>query len=410
MIETERDSLDDLLARLDDADTQGWEGEYARRTITMDLDDAARVFGLKRPYSWWLGLRFGAGPPGEPLPPLAEAFKRVMTTHDGTPLDAYRVVFDGAVGHSKLPPEGTVALLVNSSLCVLRAGVSLLGLWLAGRAGIAAVALGLPQNAWNLLSLMLPSNRQHPELRLLGQLALLRGEAGLETSPVVRVALADLWPELGVPAVPALPVPALTDDEWLSFSATVEHLTRIGAGDIGKLALRFAARLRIASEQADAFMASIRQVVARLDDGRTLSQRDVLDAVAAIELPELSAGFLELVSREIEWRRPIEAVLHPLVLARAALGTEFEEPYGVGMAKYAAERIMEHRLTGLFDLALELLDRLVTRGGAWPPLADLHFQRARLRYARGRLEDEDVLLSIADFESASRMAQERGDH
>src|SRR5215208_4331720 len=86
-------SLDDLALSLEAAGRDGWEDEYACTPVELSREQVAELVTSGRPWSDWLAFRFDAGPPGVPLPAHEQAVAAVLGGKDGTPLDAYRVVF-----------------------------------------------------------------------------------------------------------------------------------------------------------------------------------------------------------------------------------------------------------------------------------------------------------------------------
>ena len=144
-------AFEDLLHRLDAAGPTGWEDEYAAATVTMSPDQAYQVVNSERAYANWAAFRFVAGPPGEPLPSSEEAVKAVLGGVAGTALDAYRVVFATPPLGEGIPADVLLGLLYNGALCALKQGPKWFASWLAARAGLACIALGMPERAWLFL-------------------------------------------------------------------------------------------------------------------------------------------------------------------------------------------------------------------------------------------------------------------
>src|SRR5512147_2666109 len=86
-------SIDDLAQRLEAAGHDGWEDAYVRTSVELSRDQAYELVASGRPWADWFAFRFDAGPPGVPLPAHEQAVAAVLGGQDGTPRDAYRVVF-----------------------------------------------------------------------------------------------------------------------------------------------------------------------------------------------------------------------------------------------------------------------------------------------------------------------------
>ena len=204
---------DDLLRRLDAAGPAGWEMEYARTPIEMTRDQACEVVESERACANWLAFRFDAGPPGVPLPDNEKALEALLGGTDGTPLDAYRVLFGSGQIWEDAEAEVFLAILCNSAASALKRGTTWLATWLSARAGLAAIALGAPERAWLFLDELAVDGRRHPNLDKLAIFEPIRGNPLLERSPWVRAAICRLWPGLKVPAVPRIPFPDMGGDE-----------------------------------------------------------------------------------------------------------------------------------------------------------------------------------------------------
>lgn len=223
-------SLESLLSRLDLADPTDWEVEYARTPIDISRDEAREVVASRRRYALWFAFRFDAGPPGTPLPPLEDALTRVMMSREGTPLDAYALVFLDA-SESPIADDLVVPFLINCSASALRGGTTFFATWLAARAGLAAIALGAPDQAWRLLDLLTIEGRRHPNLNLLATFEPLRGDEASLQDPWVRAAICHRWPQLGVPLVPTLPFPPVPAQR-VNSSSTLDRLDVLSAAGV----------------------------------------------------------------------------------------------------------------------------------------------------------------------------------
>lgn len=206
-LKSEKSEFEELLERLAFAGRSSWEDEYARRPVATTRDQVAEVFNSDRAYAEWLGFRFDAGPPGEPLPTLEHAVEGVMSGKAPTALDAYRVVFDAKIP-SDTNPAFLVAILVNSTLAALKNRTTWFATWLAARSGLAAIALGQPQHAWQMLDALTFNGRRHPSLRKLELFETLRESDEVAKHPLIRATIVWLWPHLKVPAIPCLPAPS----------------------------------------------------------------------------------------------------------------------------------------------------------------------------------------------------------
>ena len=227
-------SLDDLLRRLDMADAADWEEEYARAPVEVTRDQAFEVVTSERVYADWFAFRFDAGPPGDPLPTAEAALKAVLFGTEGSPLDAYRVVFGSSSVPDDAPGDLRLALLSNAAACALKRGRSWFGTWLAARAGLAAIALGAPERAWLFLDALTVDGRRHPQLDKLATFEPLRRSEAAQRSPWVRATICRLWPRFDVPVVPSLPFPGFASDQ-LSIGDTLDELSRIGATQVRAL-------------------------------------------------------------------------------------------------------------------------------------------------------------------------------
>ncbi|HLM73065.1 MAG TPA: hypothetical protein VK459_10250, partial [Polyangiaceae bacterium] len=181
---------------------------------------------------------------GVPLPPLKEAIAAILR-RDGTPLDAYCVVF-APLPWSENPPVGKVLkLLENATACALKGERTSFATWLANRTGLAALALGVPERAWALLDELAGDGDRHGHLQLLTAFAPLRGNPTLERSSWIQLAIWRLWLLLGVECVPQLPVPAL-EEHTQPLEEVLDALSSAGAADLRSLVEKTAAALATA--------------------------------------------------------------------------------------------------------------------------------------------------------------------
>lgn len=263
MNKNEMTPLDDLLERLNAAGPDGWEDEYARHGVELTRDEAFAIVASERACAEWFAFRFDAGPPGVPLPPMEQAIDAVLDGHDGTPLDAYRVVFSPRPLPEDIPENLILAVLCNSAACALKRGTIWFGAWLAARAGLVAVALGAPERAWILLHALTIDGQRHP---LLDQLAIfepIRDNPTLERNPWIRAAICRLWPTLGVPLVPRLPVPPVPEAKDTTIEVTLDELSRVGADRVRALVESMANAMAQAKVDAHADHPLVRDLRAR---------------------------------------------------------------------------------------------------------------------------------------------------
>ncbi|MCA9631742.1 MAG: hypothetical protein KC766_29000, partial [Myxococcales bacterium] len=239
-------SFDDLVRRLDAAEAAEWEEEYARTAVELTRDQAFEMVRSERVYADWFAFRFDAGPPGQPLPSTQAAFEAVLLGTDGSPLDAYRVVFGSPPIPEEVPADLRLALLCNAAACALKRGTSWFATWLAARAGLAAIALGAPERAWLFLDGLTVEGRRHPHLDKLSIFEPLRRSEAAQRSPWVRAAICRLWPGLGVPVVPSLPFPDFATAE-LSVEDTLDELSRVGATQVRALVESFVEAVGLAA-------------------------------------------------------------------------------------------------------------------------------------------------------------------
>ncbi|HWO24383.1 MAG TPA: hypothetical protein VNO30_36815 [Kofleriaceae bacterium] len=234
-------SLDDLARRLEAAGRDGWEDAYACTPVELSREQVYELVTSGRPWSDWLAFRFDAGPPGVPLPAHEQALTAVLGGRDGTPRDAYRVVFAPHPVSDEASPELILAVLVNSAACALKGGTTWFATWLAARAGVAALAFGQPDYAWHILD-TLTTGRGHPQLEVLAIFEVLRGNPALERDPHVRAAIGWFWPRFRLPVVPQLPLllllPASAPDGG-ALAGTLDELKRIGADHVHDLVMAY---------------------------------------------------------------------------------------------------------------------------------------------------------------------------
>jgi hypothetical protein len=225
----------EMLARaLEEAEPSEWETIYAEDEVEGTLSEWVTLIRSERTVSKWLMFRFEAGPAGVALPEATEALRRILHGPTRTPEDAYSVIFKLKPVEPEFieeaGPEVVVAILLNSALAALSGRGQWLGWWLAARAGLAAFALGRPDLAWRVFDFAANFKEPHSQLEKLVPFGALRDEPALARSLWVRFAVWRMWPGLGVPVLPALPMPELRNgdaDEQLN--EVVERLERAGA-------------------------------------------------------------------------------------------------------------------------------------------------------------------------------------
>lgn len=296
-------SFDDLLRRLDAVEAADWEDEYARTAVELTRNQAIEVVRSERVYAEWFMFRFEAGPPGVPLPTIQAALEAILSRYQGTALDAYRVVFASPIPND-VPVELPLALLCNATGCALKRGTSWFALWLAARAGLAAIALGAPERAWLFLDSLTTDGRRHPHLDKLAIFEPLRCSEIAQRSPWVQATICWLWPAFGVPSVPVLPFPEFSGGE-ASLSETLDELTRIGASEVENFVRAYAKeRDRAYMEQYSA-EPLVRDLHARVMEGRP--EPPNVDGV-----PQWFIGWARAVARtgEVELARLAGLVLH----------------------------------------------------------------------------------------------------
>ena len=207
MEESPLTTIDEFASALESADPGQWEEIYGSTPVAASGQEMAEIVRASRPCSDWLAFRLDAGLPGTPLPPLDSALEKVLTTREGDPLDAYRVIFAGKPVPVDADPHLILALLINSAASALKGGLTWMATWLVARAGLAAIALGEPARAWAFLDDLVKGKRRHPHLDKLVLFEGIRDIPELEQSQWVRGAIWHIWPHLEVPAVPMLPLP-----------------------------------------------------------------------------------------------------------------------------------------------------------------------------------------------------------
>ena len=221
-----------LLDRLDAADDDAREHIWASASTLLtpaDIQEAARQ---RRPCLPWLVLRYDAGPPGRALPDALRA-RSGLLRGKGAAADAYAAAFTGP---AVTDTAEALPLLLNATAAVFSGPGGWFGGWLASRAALAWIAGGQPDRAWELLDALTQEGRRHPEIEKVAVFLPLRGHPELATSALVRAAVCWLWPQLRVPAIPALPWPSRGAED---LAATLDRLEEVGAGKVLELALAF---------------------------------------------------------------------------------------------------------------------------------------------------------------------------
>ncbi len=285
-------SFDDLLRRLDAAEDAEWEKEYAKVAVELTRDQAFEVIRSERVYAGWFAFRFDAGPPGEPLPSTQAAFDAVLLGTNGSPLDAYRVLFGSPPISEEAPADLRLALLCNAAACALKRGAYWFATWLAARAGLAAIALGAPERAWHFLDTLSADGRRLPHLDKLAIFEPLRRSEAAQKSLWVRAAICHLWPGLGVPVVPSLPFPSLATAE-LTFDDTLEELSRVGATQVRALVESFVEAMELAALERHADESLVRELRKRAVEG-------ILEAPTVDDVPVWFHDWARAVGRSGE--------------------------------------------------------------------------------------------------------------
>lgn len=221
-----------LLDRLDAADDDARELIWASASMPLTPADIREAARQSRPCVPWLVLRYDAGPPGRALPDALKARSGLLRGR-GAAAEAYAAIFTG-------PPATDTAealpLLLNATAAVFSGPIGWLGGWLASRAALAGIAAGEADRAWELLDALTKDGRRHPEMEKVAVFLPLRNRPELATCALVRAAVCWLWPQLRVPAIPAMPLPPRGAED---LAATLERLEEVGAGKVRELALAF---------------------------------------------------------------------------------------------------------------------------------------------------------------------------
>lgn len=231
--------MKDLQQRLDQATPDEWEAAFADKPLEITRDEAYELVASKLPYSEWLAFRFDAGPPGVALPEFDQAVKNLLSGNRGTPLDAYRVVFSERPWPATMDAEEILALLNNAAVAAMKGGTTWFAMWLAARAGLAAIEVGRPDRAWLLLLASTVDGRRHPHMQKLELFEPLRGKTDLITSVWVRRTIWRLWPALRVPALPSLPYPEAASNYDARIEEVIERLQEAGAKKVADLVRSF---------------------------------------------------------------------------------------------------------------------------------------------------------------------------
>lgn len=387
-------TFEDLLRRLDAVDAAQWEEEYARTKVKLTREQAYEVVRSERIYADWFAFRFDAGQPGESLPSAQVAFKAVLLGNDGSPLDAYRVIFGSSPLPADAPSHLRLAVLCNAAACALKGGTTWFATWLAARAGLAALALGAPERAWTFLDGLTVNGRRHPHLDKLAIFEPIRNSASLQRSAWVRASICRLWPGLGVPAVPSLPFPELANDE-LTVEATLTELSRVGATQVRALVESFVEAQNHAMLEKNAGQFLVRELRKRAMEGNLEPPRIdhmpawfqdwaravgrsgevhlarlaglVLWAVGAndkplaamLVLPAARASDLEVLAAGLD-APELQALLAELTLARTALPVEIADAL---VAVALPHHVRQGEAHGVLAQHVDLLQSLGTPAG-----------------------------------------------
>lgn len=233
-------SFEDLLHRLDTANQQSWEKEYARNQFTLTSDELLSVATAEYSYSRWFALRADVGPPGVPLPPFEQALSAVLQAK-GTALDAYQVVFTTPPNPPEWKADVVLGILHHSLCCALNSQSTWFSTWLAARFGLAALAMGQPRLAWSILDAFSQTvdGEKSPHLATLALFEPLRDNEALECNTWVRSAIRWFWPKLNVPAIPQLPTLTGVDTTTKSLAPLLNQLSQQNANEVRALVERY---------------------------------------------------------------------------------------------------------------------------------------------------------------------------
>ncbi|NUQ72064.1 MAG: CHAT domain-containing protein [Polyangiaceae bacterium] len=343
----------DLKRRLDAADSSQWEQEYCRERVEFTQADVQATVTSGAVYAAWLTFRFDVGPPGVPLPPLEEAIDAILR-QDGTPLDAYCLVFAPLPWPEHPPVDKVLELLENTTVCALKGERASFAIWLASRTGLAALALGVPERAWALLDELAGDSDRHSHRQLLALFAPLRGNAMLERSPWIQLAICNIWPHLGVRCVPRLPWPA-PDENMPPLEDVLNALSSAGAADIRNLVEKTAAALATAFVEDRDEEPLVRELRRRaLVPG---SEPPVVD-----DLPPWFESWAQAMSEdgEAQTARLAGLLLHRMGTARLGLAAAL-----VARAARAADLPMLRQCIDAPELR-DLIDEIATATGNLP--------------------------------------------
>ncbi|MDP2270501.1 MAG: CHAT domain-containing protein [Archangium sp.] len=155
-------------------------------------------------------------------------------------------------------------------------------------------------------------------------------------------------------------------------------------------------------------LTAVRQAAARLTDTRIPGAQDVERVAGAIDVPELTTGFIELAA-EADGLGRLEKLLLALALRRAVEGTEHEDHWRAPLSKVASDAVFALRAPALFELRLRLLDEIIAAAHPLMSLAELHFQRANTRRTLSPDDPRETDLVLGDLRTAVRLSRAEGD-
>jgi len=153
-----------------------------------------------------------------------------------------------------------------------------------------------------------------------------------------------------------------------------------------------------------AFRVGVRRGAERLGDAGNLAPTTVERAASALDVPALSAGFVELSYEDLP-PAPLERLLLAVALGRALAGSELAAIWSGAFAKLASDAIWSLRSVSLFSIRLKLLDELLGTPGRVDSRAELHFQRANTRRALSPNHPAETALVLADLEAAMELSR-----
>ncbi len=393
-----------LLDALDRAEPESCESIYSRADVTLTRSHVQAAIEADRPCAVWLMYRYEAGPPGRTLPSMQEAFDAVAN-------DVAEVAHAYVLLMLAPPLEANEFVLHYLRACLnacWRTASPWFTLAVAERVALAAIAMGEPELAWQLLDDLSIDGEPHPQMQRVAWFASLRRHPELIADPLVRAIIVHFWPATAFASVPTLPWPEPDAESPMTPAELRQRLSVVGAEQIAELLDGMVHRVGLhrmrdsANASYQALRTQVREVAASLGDPTTCTEARLRVAVARIDCSTPDLGMI-LCHVETELS-PLERVLEGMALAERLDPKEFEEFEEPRRHLLdTVQRILPSLSIGLMPMRVLLLDELLD--GAAPEDAPfLLYQRANSRRAAAPLDPGALRLALADLDDAIELA------